>query len=68
MPSALKQLPPIPQPSQALVNPRTGVLDTTWYIYFKRVDDHIREIEARLDAIDDNYTALDARVTDLETP
>lgn len=68
MPSALKTLIPIPQPGELLVNPRTGVINTNWYLYFRRVDDHIREIEARLDTIDANYAALDARVTDLETP
>lgn len=68
MPSTLKSLPPIPQPGELLVDPRTGVINTNWYIYLKRVDDHIREIESRLDTNDVNYSALDARVTDLETP
>jgi len=68
MPSALKQLPPIPAAGERFVDPRTGVINTTWYIYLQRLDQHTREIESRLDAIDANYSALDARVTDLETP
>lgn len=68
MPSALKPLVPIPQPGELFVDPRSGVVNTNWYLWLKRVDDHIREIEARLDTVDVNYAALDARVTDLETP
>lgn len=67
MPSTLKPLPPLPQPAEPLVDPRTGFVNTNWFIWFKRVDDHIREIEKRLEENDMNYAALDARVADLET-
>ncbi len=50
MPSQLKQIPPIPSPSEALVDPRTGFMTPTWYLYFKRLDQHLREVEERLNA------------------
>lgn len=68
MPSELKQLPPIPAAAEPFVDPRNGKINTTWYLYLLRLDGHVREIETRLDDIDTNYAALDARVTDLETP
>lgn len=50
MASALAALPPLPTPQQPLVDPRSGLVAQSWYIYLKRLDEHVREIEKRLDA------------------
>lgn len=50
MASTLATLSPIPTPQQAIVDPKTGLLTRDWYLYFKRIDEHVREIEKRLDA------------------
>jgi len=50
MASTIAKLSPIPTPQQPVVDPRTGLMTRDWYLYFKRIDEHIREIEARLDA------------------
>lgn len=61
MASTLLPLPPIPPPQEPIVDPRTGRATQTWYLWFKRLDDHIRADEAWL-------ADLETRVTDLETP
>lgn len=68
MASTLKPLPPIPAPTARLVNPATGAIDTPWFLYFKRLDEHIREIEGRIDQNETDIADLDTRVTALETP
>lgn len=50
MASNLNPLPPLPPPAQRLVDPSSGTMNKDWYLYFKRLDDHIRDIERRLDA------------------
>lgn len=50
MASALGQLPPLLAPRVPMIEPRTGLVSELWYIYLKRLDEHIREIEKRLDA------------------
>ena len=50
MASTLAQLPPLPAPQGAMVDTRTGLISQTWYLYLKRLDEHVREIEKRLDA------------------
>jgi hypothetical protein len=50
MASTLAPLSPFPTPQQPVVDPVTGLMTPAWYRYFKRLDDHIREIEKRLDA------------------
>lgn len=50
MASTLRPLPPLPPPQEPMTEPRTGRITTTWYIYLKRLDEHLREIEKRLDA------------------
>lgn len=68
MPSELGEITPIPNPQVPVINLRTGLMDATWYVFFKRMYDHAREDGTRLDGIDAELAALDARVTDLETP
>lgn len=68
MPSELGEITPIPNPQVPVINLRTGLMDATWYVFFKRMYDHAREDATRLDGIDAELAALDARVTDLETP
>jgi hypothetical protein len=48
MATNLQQLPPLPAPAEPLVEPKTGLINTTWYLWFKRLDDHVREIEQRI--------------------
>ena len=48
--SKLAPLTPLPNPQAPFVDPKTGLISKSWYEYFKRLDDHIREIEARLAA------------------
>lgn len=50
MASTLSALPPLPTPQQPVVEPRTGLITQPWYLYLKRLDEHVREIEKRLDA------------------
>lgn len=50
MASTLNPLPPLPPAAQQLADPRTGSMNRDWYLYFQRLDQHIREIEKRLDA------------------
>ncbi|MEY9830248.1 MULTISPECIES: hypothetical protein [Sinorhizobium] len=50
MASTLAKLPQLPPPQEPLVDPRTGRITQTWYLYLQRLDQHIREIEERLDA------------------
>jgi hypothetical protein len=48
MATSLKPLPPLPTPTERLVNPQTGVINTSWYLYLKRLDEHLREVEQRI--------------------
>lgn len=50
MASTLAPLTPLLQPQVPMIEPRTGLVSQLWYIYLKRLDDHVREIEKRLDA------------------
>lgn len=68
MPSQIGDLTPIPNPQVPVINLRTGLIDPTWYLFLKRLFDHAKEDSTRLDGIDGELAALDARVTDLETP
>lgn len=49
MASSLKPLPPIP-PAQQPVIEGSGRMNRDWYLYFKRLDEHLREVEQRLTA------------------
>lgn len=51
MATALAPLTPLPPPQEPVVDPRTGQITRTWFLYFQRLDQHVREIEQRLDAI-----------------
>lgn len=48
MATALSPLPPLPPPAQPVSNPN-GTMNKDWYLYFQRLDQHVREIEKRLD-------------------
>lgn len=48
MASTLAPLPPLPPPQEPIVEPRTGLATTTWYIYLKRLDEHLRDAERRI--------------------
>ncbi|WP_154677749.1 hypothetical protein [Rhizobium tubonense] len=50
MSTNLVPLQPIPTPTAAFVDPKTGLIDLAWYQYLKRLDDHIRDVERRLTA------------------
>jgi len=50
MASTLGPLPPLPAPQAPMVDARSGLILQTWYLYLKRLDEHVREIEKRLDA------------------
>lgn len=49
MASTLQPLSPLPPPTQPLVNPN-GTMNRDWYLYLRRLDQHIREVEDRLNA------------------
>lgn len=49
MATALAPLSPIP-PIQQRVFEANGTMNRDWYLYLQRLDQHIREIEKRLDA------------------
>lgn len=48
MATALSPLPPIPPPLEPIVDLRTGRTTMTWYIYLKRLDEHLRDAERRI--------------------
>jgi len=50
MASQLQPLSPLPQPQAPIVDIKTGLVNKSWYEYLKRLDQHVREIEARLTA------------------
>lgn len=50
MASELQPLSPLPPPNQPLIDPKTGRADKDWYLYLKRLDQHIREVEKRITA------------------
>jgi hypothetical protein len=49
MASTLTPLPPLPPPIQRMTDTVTGRPNKDWYLYLQRLDQHIREIEKRLD-------------------
>lgn len=49
MASNLNPLPPLPPAAQPLLE-QNGRMNRDWYLYFQRLDQHVREIEKRLDA------------------
>ena len=48
MASTIAPLSPIP-PTQQRVVEANGMMNRDWYLYFQRLDQHVREIEKRLD-------------------
>lgn len=48
MATNLTPLVPLPPPREPVVDPKTGLMTTTWYLYLKRLDDHIRDVERRV--------------------
>jgi hypothetical protein len=48
MASTLAPLTPLPPPSQRALEPN-GTFNRDWYLYLQRLDQHVREIEKRLD-------------------
>lgn len=63
MASTLKPLSPLPTPQQPIVDQRTGLITRDWFTYLKRLDEHVREIEARLEAAEAGIVDADARLT-----
>lgn len=49
MASTLKPLVPLPPPMQPLIDPN-GRMNKDWYLYFKELDRHLREVEERATA------------------
>jgi hypothetical protein len=49
MASTIAPLTPIPPTTQRLLE-GNGTMNRDWYLYFQRLDQHIREIEKRLTA------------------
>ncbi len=49
MASTLKPLIPLPPPTQPVID-RDGRVNKDWYLYFKELDRHQREVEDRLTA------------------
>ena len=48
MTTNLTQLTPLPTPGEPLFDLKTGKINSNWYQYFKRLDEHLRDIERRL--------------------
>ncbi|WP_267550453.1 hypothetical protein [Rhizobium rhizogenes] len=51
MASNLKPLPQLPIPGERLIEPQTGRINQNWYLYLKRLDEHLREVEQRITAL-----------------
>lgn len=51
MASNLTPLPQLPIPQERVVDPQTGRINPNWYLYFKRLDEHLREVEQRITAL-----------------
>jgi hypothetical protein len=49
MASSLNPLPPLPPPLQPVIE-ANGRMNREWYLYFQRLDQHLREAEQRLTA------------------
>ena len=47
MATTLDPLPPIPPPTEPVVDPKTGLVTRTWYLWFQRLGDHMRDVERR---------------------
>lgn len=39
-------LPPLPIPTEPVIDPRTGLMTRSWYQYFRALDGVIRELTA----------------------
>lgn len=52
MASNLSPLPPLPAPFEPVVDQKTGRVSQSWYQYLKRLDEHLREVEARVTALE----------------
>lgn len=50
MASTLNPLPPIPPAQQPLIE-ANGRINRDWYLYFQRLDQHLREAEARITSL-----------------
>lgn len=48
MASNLPPLPPIPPPREPMVDPKNGLMTTTWYLWLTRLADHLRDAERRI--------------------
>ena len=48
MATTLESLPPIPPPKEPMVDAKTGLVTTTWYLWLKRLGDHLRDAERRI--------------------
>lgn len=48
MATNLTPLTPTPPPAEPIADPKTGLMTRNWYQYFKRLDDHIRDVERRI--------------------
>lgn len=52
MATTLNPIAPLPSPSEPVIDVRTGRMTQNWYIWFKRLEEHMREAEARITALE----------------
>lgn len=48
MSTNLDPLAQIPPPREPMVDMRTGLVTTNWYLWLKRLGDHMRDAERRI--------------------
>lgn len=48
MASALKPLPPLPAAAEPVVDPKTGRVNVSWYLWLRALEQHVKEAESRI--------------------
>ena len=60
------QLPPLPAPAEPAVDPRTGLVNRTWYMWFRRIEEIVREGQATDETQNSELADHETRIAALE--
>lgn len=52
MASTLKPLPPLPAAAEPVVDQKTGRINTSWYLWLRALEQHMREAESRITVLE----------------